>query len=337
MLRSVKTHALLKTAICSLDQIIADASLRLIGERGALLSFLFHGLFQDEGELSAGVVDPQQGVTVEMFRSFIGHFKNQSYKFISPADIMEGLQPQGRYVLITFDDGYYNNVRALPVLEEFDVPAVFFISTDHVWQGKAYWWDVIFREFGRRGRTKDEVRVAQNKCKRLKTGAVETWLKAEFGEHSLTPVGELDRPFSKSELGKFANHRLVVLGNHTKDHAILTNYSTAEISEQIQGAQDAIGEMTGKFPDIIAYPNGEYSEDIMQMAQAAGLSLGVVVEPGKNKVPIRALAREAMRMKRFIIWGNSGIDAQCRASRSDISLYRTLKQIHFITRAGFSY
>jgi len=94
----------------------------------------------------------------------------------------------------------------------------------------------------------------------------------------MTPVGELDRPFSKSELGKFANHRLVVLGNHTKDHAILTNYCTAEISEQIQGAQDAIGEMTGKFPDIIAYPNGEYSEDIMQMAQAAGLSLGVVVE-----------------------------------------------------------
>ena len=97
---------------------------------------------------------------------------------------MEGLQPQGKYVLIPFDDGYYNNVRALPVLEEFDVPAVFFISTDHVRRGKAYWWDVIFREFGRRGRTKDEVRVAQNKCKRLKTGAVEAWLKAEFGEHS---------------------------------------------------------------------------------------------------------------------------------------------------------
>jgi peptidoglycan/xylan/chitin deacetylase (PgdA/CDA1 family) len=316
---------------------MANASLRLIGEKSALLSFLFHGLFLDEDEFSAGIVDPQQGITVEMFRSFIAHFKNQSYQFISPADIPQGLQPEGKYLLITFDDGYYNNVRALPVLEEFDVPAVFFISSDHVRQGKAYWWDVVFREFGKRGKTKDEIRQAQNDYKRLQTGSVESLLKAQFGKESLRPVGDLDRPFNASELRAFADHRLVVLGNHTKDHAILTNYSAAEIAEQIQGAQDAIREMTGKLPEIIAYPNGEYSEDIAHMARSAGLRLGMVVQAGKNKLSVRGLAKEAMRIKRFIIWGDCGIDSQCRASRSDVSLYRTLKQIRFRTRPGFSY
>ena len=41
--------------------------------------------------------------------------------------------------MLTFDDGYYNNHLALPVLEEFDVPALFFISTNHVKQQKCFW------------------------------------------------------------------------------------------------------------------------------------------------------------------------------------------------------
>jgi peptidoglycan/xylan/chitin deacetylase (PgdA/CDA1 family) len=329
-----RTH--LRTAIIPLDGLIADICLAIMGERGALLSFVFHGLFLNDDELNAGVIAPQQGITVEMFRKFISHFKSHGYRFVSPKEIMEGLQPGESCVLITFDDGYYNNIRARPVLEEFDVPAVFFISSDHVKYGKAYWWDVVFREFGRRGKGHEALHRAMAHYKRLKTATVESLLTAEFGEHSLRPVSDLDRPFSESELRDFATHRLVFLGNHTKEHAILTNYSVAEIREQIQGGQAEILEMTGKSPLVIAYPNGSYSAEAVHIAREAGLQLGMVIQPGKNRLPLKPAAKESMILRRFILWGDRGIEAQCRIARSELSIYRMLSSLKAKAHLGLS-
>jgi len=124
-----------KAAILSLDGKIASRFLSAAREEGSLLCFLFHGLFEGGEELRSGELDPQQGITVEMFRAFLGHFHEQGYGFVSPRQILEGLQPSGRHILLTFDDGYFNNVRALPMMEEFNAPAVFFVSSDHVREG----------------------------------------------------------------------------------------------------------------------------------------------------------------------------------------------------------
>jgi peptidoglycan/xylan/chitin deacetylase (PgdA/CDA1 family) len=320
----MKVSMHLKRAILSLDENLAKRLHAANREEGALLCFLFHGLFESHKELRSGMLDPQQGVTVEMFRAFLGHFHEQGYSFVSPRQILEGLQPSGKYILVTFDDGYCNNLRALPAMEEFNAPAVFFISSDHVREGKAFWWDVAFREGRKRGKTEEEIRRSAAGYKRLKTDGVESDLKMEFGKDAFRPVGDLDRPFTPGELREFAEHRLVSLGNHTRNHAILTNYSLAEVREQIQGGQDAIQQMTGKMPEMISYPNGNSSPEIQQAARDIGLPLGVVVRRGKNGLPLKIRAPEAMALRRFILWGDRGIDAQCQASRSDLSFSRLL-------------
>src|SRR6266478_3841220 len=187
-----------KTAISLLDQALGSRFLPEAREESALLCFLFHGLFERGEEVRSGVLDTQQGFTVEMFRAFLGHFCQQGYSFVSPGQILGGLQPSGKYILLTFDDGYCNNLRALPETEE-------------------------------------EIRRTVAGYKRWKTEEVECELKKEFGKDALRPVGDLDRPFTPGELREFAEHCLVSLGNHTKNHAILTNYSLAEAREQIKG------------------------------------------------------------------------------------------------------
>ena len=318
-------YSQIRSLLLAIDRWIAQTPLAPGREGGVLLSFLFHSIFLNLEEARAGVMDPQQEITVEMLRRFIGYFQNHSYIFVSPSEIAGGLRPRGRYVLLTFDDGYFNNSRSLPVLTEFQVPAVFFVSSGHVKQGKAFWWDAAYREMRRRGIAQEKTSQRFAELKRMKTADAEAQIENEFGAKALVPVGDLDRPFSPAELKEFARHPLVSLGNHTSDHAILSNYSDDEARAQIQDGQDEILAMTGQTADIIAYPNGYETPAIAGAAREAGLRLGVGVNPGRNRLPLDVGSDEAMTLKRFTLHAGSPIESQCRTSRSGLSLYRSAR------------
>ena len=124
-------YARIRAMLLTLDRLIARSSLAIGGADGVLLTFLFHGLFEDSRDAHSGVTGSTAGITVEMFRRFSGSLSDSTaYTFVSPDEISRVLQPSGgKYVLVTFDDGYYNNTRALPLLEEFRAPATLFVST----------------------------------------------------------------------------------------------------------------------------------------------------------------------------------------------------------------
>ncbi|HKW61706.1 MAG TPA: polysaccharide deacetylase family protein [Candidatus Acidoferrum sp.] len=321
----MKSRAFVQRAVLSVDEKLASVSRWLHREQGTILSFLIHSLFASEEEAQCGLLDPQQGFTVAMLREFLAYFMREGFRFLSPRDLAEDLSPGGKYILLTFDDGYFNNTRALPLLEEFNVPAAFFISSGHVKQGKAFWWDALYRESGKRGRFAEEVRHKAAIYKQMAPLQIEADICSRFGRLALSPVGDLDRPFTPSELAKFASHPLVFLGNHTRDHAILTNCFSEEIRSQILDCQESLCEMTGKSPEIIAYPNGNCSREIGEAASGAGLLFGLLARPGRNLLPLQGGTSRAMTMKRFTLWGDRPVEAQCRASRSPLSLYRVLQ------------
>jgi peptidoglycan/xylan/chitin deacetylase (PgdA/CDA1 family) len=49
-------------------------------------------------------------------------------------------------IIVTFDDGYADNVHvAWPILERYDIPATFFIVSGYVGQTQEFWWDELDR------------------------------------------------------------------------------------------------------------------------------------------------------------------------------------------------
>src|SRR5436309_882550 len=104
------------------DAAVARTYLSMFQERSALIPFLFHSLFKDEADIAVNHVDPLQRTTVRQFRDFIRYYLDHGYEFVDPRRVLAGLRPEGKHALITFDDGYYNNTLALPVLEECGVP-----------------------------------------------------------------------------------------------------------------------------------------------------------------------------------------------------------------------
>jgi peptidoglycan/xylan/chitin deacetylase (PgdA/CDA1 family) len=310
-----------KRRLVNCDEWLAAACLSLMPDRPGLLIFAFHGLFESAEEIAGNAADPQQAITASMFRGFVEHFVNNGYRFVSAAETATGLDPAAKYAMISFDDGYANNRRALPTMEEFQVPALFSISVNHVRTGKPFWWDVLYREARKRGwedARLDGVRVS---LKRLRTCEIEQRLVAAFGEKAFQTVSVTDRPFTTDELAEFARHPLVEIGNHTRDHAILTNYPVIDACDEIGQAQDWLREIAGKTPQVIAYPNGNVSQPVLRAVQDADISLGLTGQPGRNSIVCTRSGMSALLLKRHTLWGCGDIGMQCRVARSPFSLH----------------
>jgi peptidoglycan/xylan/chitin deacetylase (PgdA/CDA1 family) len=312
--------------ITNLDGLILKNYVSLFKEKNSLITFLFHGLFNDKNEIALNHVLPQQAITTDIFRHFVEYYLKHDYLFISPQDILCGLETDKKYVLITFDDGYYNNHLALPILQEYQVPAVFFISPGHIAQNKCFWWDVIHREGLKRGTSIEKVEKEILTLKQKKNADIEQYIKDNFGVNALCPISDIDRPFTPSELNEFSKKQFVFLGNHTNNHAILTNYSLSEIKTEIVDAQKSILNFTGIEPIIIAYPNGNFSSDILPIIKECGIKLGITVVELKNYFPINLKGNDAFLLNRFILWGNKNVDVQCASFRSDIQLLNKVKK-----------
>ncbi|RZK55324.1 MAG: hypothetical protein EOO59_10670 [Hymenobacter sp.] len=271
------------------------------------------------------MVYPQQRITTQVFAEFVAYYQAHGYVFVTPAQVLGGLDPTRKYALITFDDGYYNNHLALPVLRRFGVPATFFISTHHVEASEAFWWDVVYRGRQQQPLPPGAQRAEYALLERLRYPEIRQYLLAHFGPAALQPVGDLDRPFTPAELADFARAPEVVLGNHTAHHAVLTNYAPAAAAQELAAGQQYLAQLTGTVPSAVAYPNGNTSPAVVAAAVGAGLRLGTTVQAGKNYLPFAQHRVNNLLLKRFLLWGNQDIQRQCALFRTDFHLKRVLR------------
>ncbi len=72
-------------------------------------------------------------------------FLAKNFDVVGLNDLDEVLRRRrGRFVLITFDDGYQDNYSAaIPILKSHNVPATFFIATGFIDRPRAPWWDEL--------------------------------------------------------------------------------------------------------------------------------------------------------------------------------------------------
>ena len=280
----------------------------------ALITFLFHSIFKDKSEITQNIIDPQQYITVDVYREFTERFLNAGYKFISPSEI-DSLDPEGKYILSTFDDGYFNNSLVLPILEEFKTPALFFVTTENIKNNKCFWWDVIYRELAKKGYERKAISKEQHKYKSLLHKEIEKDLINKYGSRCFDPINDIDRPFTISELQKFSKNKYVYIGNHTSNHYILDKYSRGDQYKQILECQESLNEILGIDPTTVAYPNGNYNDDTLSVCREMGFNLGITVDKRKNYFPLK----DKLALGRYVLWGNKPIKRQCDIFRSDLN------------------
>ena len=68
-----------------------------------------------------------------------------------------------RAVVITFDDGYADNLHnAKPILERYNIPATVFVTTGHIGSHREFWWDELERVLVQPGKLPEKLYLEIN-------------------------------------------------------------------------------------------------------------------------------------------------------------------------------
>ena len=265
--------------IRTLDFRLATRQMNALGKKPPhLLILTFHGIFCDRRELAAAWGFPHEGMTVETFRILLTELCAQHYTFISSENLHD-LAPDGQYVMLTFDDGYYNNHLILPILKEFGAVATCAITSNFVESQQPFWWDIHFQIRNKQGLSMMQILTEQNYWKQKPHGETEAFFQTFAFEQN-----DSNRPFDRNELQAFAQSPYIVLANHTHNHVILPNVSPTTAQTEIADCQNYLQEITSKRPTFIAYPNGDFDPNLIPILQAEGLCWGATVQTGWHKL-----------------------------------------------------
>ncbi|MCI1754013.1 MAG: polysaccharide deacetylase family protein [Flavobacteriales bacterium] len=288
-----------------------------------IVSVYLHKLYTSKAEFTPLNGSVNEGVTIAEFERCIAYYRERNFTFINANDLHgNALDRTKKHVQISFDDGYFNNLKALPVLERHGAKATFYITTEPNRNPRYFWWDVLSRERAKEAKQTKAERIAEEI---IYYGL--TWeeqyarLKDEFGEDTLYGDNEMMRPMTREELVKFSEHPSVTIGNHTTKHQNLELLGDVEALAVIQEASRYLEDAIGKEIRSIAYPYGFHSERIKRIARNAGMLVGQSVLRGVDTVK----DMDCMAVKRNQLSGAFSIEDQSRQLHVNYSIFHRLK------------
>jgi peptidoglycan/xylan/chitin deacetylase (PgdA/CDA1 family) len=242
----------------------------------------------------------------------------QLFHPISEQDILkcvqEGVPLPPRSVLITFDDGYRNNLtRAIPELERAGVPALFFLTTGHINQNRLLWTHELDERIGswqpRRlplpqgaadvptpasaDERQELAKRIRNECKRLSNTQQLDYLE-RLREQPLRidedRLEELYRFLTWNDVREM-NRRGFAIGSHSVNHLIQSSLNSDQLSVELRESKSHIERELSQPCRSIAYPNGgarDVSKAVLEAVAEADYQLGFMLQESLNpRVPRR--------------------------------------------------
>ncbi len=283
--------------------------------------------------------DTQQlAVSPENFRAQMQFLKSH-YSVVRFEDDWSGIREP--VVVVTFDDGYSDNVlEALPILEEVGVPATFFVSTDAIGTCKEFWWDELERVilFGKDyppyfilndntfGRIWPTLTVPERKSmydtihtliKKINASQRAEWFRQLRDWAKLDRQGRAEyRSMTVDELKTLAGSSWVTIGAHTVTHTPLSTLPVMEQRDEIRESRRQLGLFLGMEIKVFSYPFGtikDYDKHSVRICREVGFVKAASNFPGQAhrwtdpfQLP-RQLVRNwdvdtfASKMERFLV------------------------------------
>ena len=241
-------------------------------------------------------------ITPEHLDRTLGLVRDLGWDIVSLDEVPERLaRGQGRFVALTFDDGYRDNRdHALPILRRHGAPWTLFVTTDYAAGAGRLWWlelEEAVRSAERVGFRGREHETATPGQKAAAFAAIYADLRAgpepELRETiaRLCDEARLDRAalvrqlcLSWDEVAALAEREpSLTIGAHTASHPMLAKWDEETARREIAEARDEIAARLGREVRHLAYPVGDPSSAgprEFRLAREAGYATAVTTRPG---------------------------------------------------------
>jgi peptidoglycan/xylan/chitin deacetylase (PgdA/CDA1 family) len=187
---------------------------------------------------------------------------------IAEADVAEVVKrDKGRYLQLTFDDGYRDaHDAAFPVLKANGVSATFFLATGYLDQPQLPWWDEIAwmvrnagPRFGGRGPREAVINTLTGVYRSLPPGRGEAFLDqlAEATGAGRAGAARAADLWLTWDMVRAMQLRGMSFGGHTITHCELAKLSRAEQEREIAGCKRRIEQELSVPMRTFSYPYGE--------------------------------------------------------------------------------
>lgn len=209
-------------------------------------------------------------------------------------------QGGGRFVALTFDDGYRDNRdHALPILKAHDAPWTMFVTTDYASGEGRLWW-LELEEVVRRAselcldgrvfpaRTREEKQAAFAAAYADLRAGPEPRLRAVIGQWC--DEAGIDRPalvrslcLGWNELAALSSEAGLAIGAHTLTHPMLAKHDETTARREMVESRLEIERRLCREVRHLAYPVGDPGSAgarEFRMAQEAGYATAVTTRPG---------------------------------------------------------
>lgn len=215
----------------------------------------------------------------EIFEEQI-RFLRRRYRVLSLDELCEEMEEPGKdgqAIAVTFDDGYRDLfTHALPVLQNYQIPATIFLPAACIETGEVPWYDRIFLML--RVFPEDELEITLDRPRRFRLVSRETrlqaaaeimqylrtlpdWLRKEhcqsLEKQVILPSEELnERMLTWDQIGVMCRAG-ISFGSHTMTHPVVSQLTAAQLESELTESKQLLEQRIGSPMRHFAFPFGQ--------------------------------------------------------------------------------
>jgi len=231
---------------------------------------------------SVGDGDAPGTLPFEQFQRQMKYLKQRGFQAIHPdffvRHLRNGLLSKRKYFMLTFDDGYKDNlITVFPLLRELNFPFVVFLTTEYTGRSAQWVTRDILREL-QVGAWPAESDISREHIRRLRALP---FVRKNMGR--MLPHSDRQAEAFLAGLPKLASKTLlswkdvkrmskdgVAFGSHTCHHYFLTDLTEEQIQTEVRDSKTKMEKATGKKVTLFCYPYAKCSETVKQIVAREG-------------------------------------------------------------------
>lgn len=265
-----------------------------------ILVLLYHRVISLDPDLHMLAVNPDN------FYQQIKYLKS-NYNIISLKESFNSITKPS--IVITFDDGYADNFNnALPILEDLQVPATIFVSTETIDTSREFWWDELERllligdYFPDSFNLNDKIFSCEWNTKtyakrkilyytlhwlmrcQIDTATRENWFEQLRKWRGISADGRKHNyALTSSECKELSCSKYIDIGAHTIHHPSLAAYTKEKQFEEIMQSKLSLESIIEKEVNLFSYPfgtKGDFNANTISICNEVGFQKAVANIPG---------------------------------------------------------